>query len=441
MTDAREIRLLREQIATERAARHSRRELQRLSAASSAASTIDDVAHAILDGVQGVLGAHISTIALPDVDAVRFVHVAATPDTIKERWRTAAPDTAIPLTRALEPGATWIELPTPGHFAEWPLLEAEAPEASIESYYVVPLRARVGTRPIAALGIGFPTPTELQPFDRAVLAEVCELAADAIERAQELQRTREVATAMQDSLLPARLPSVDGLWLRKLYEPSADHADVGGDWYDAVRLDDGAVALVIGDVAGHDVRSAAEMGKIRHVLASQLIVQGAPAVALTNTDRYFSSIGDSTYATALAVVVRADRCGGVIASAAHPPPLIVTDGGVAAIAVEPGPPLGSGLGGYRSTGFELAPGDAVVAYTDGVVERKGATIDESVSALASRISTSGARQPADLLRALRAHLEDPDRSDDAAALVAVRPLSEAAGVLTDPIEVTAEPVE
>ncbi len=433
--DASEIEQLREQVTRERAARISRRELQRLAAASSAASTIDDVLAAILGGVHDVLGAHIATVAIPDGDHVRFVHVADTPVEIRDRWRTAPTDADVPLVRALQAGATWIELPDRSRFAEWPLLAEAAEGADVGAYYVVPLRARAGSHPIAALGIGFRVSTELEPFDRAVLAEVCELASDAIGRAKELHRMREIAEALQGALLPARLPVVEGLWIRKMYEPCVDLVDVGGDWYDVVPLADGAVALVVGDVAGHDVRSAAEMGKVRHVLGSQLMDHGDPAVALTNTDRYFCSIGDPTYATAVAVVIDAERERGVLASAGHLPPLHVSDGGVSVLTVDPGPPLGSGLGGYRTLEFSLDSGDAIIGYTDGVVERKGLSIDESVSSLAACVSSSGARQPADLLRSLRSHLDHPERSDDAAVLLAVRARSEAAGVFADPIDV------
>ena len=410
-------------VERERAARETRRELQRLVAASVAATTIDEVVTTIVRGSSDVLGSHISTVALPEPDdRVRFVHLDTAPAGLRTDWALATRATEVPLVRALDPDATWIELLDRTQIDEWPILAAEADRAELGSYVCVPLRAR-GTRvPIASLGFGFRTPTALDALDRALIAELSEVASDALERVGQLQHARSVAETLQHALLPRRLPKVDGLALRSIYQPGADQTDVGGDWYDVVRLADGGVGLVVGDVAGHDMASAAEMGRIRHVLASHLVEHGDPARALTIADRYFAAVDESTFATALVVTLDADRSEMCLAAAGHLPPIVVgaRGGSAGPLDLEPGPPIGSGLGGHGSIDALLDPGATVVAFTDGVVERRDRPIDACVAELAAALAAVDDPDPTTLLRVVREHLDSPDRGDDAAALIATR---------------------
>lgn len=414
-------------VERERSARETRRELQRLVAASVAATTVDEVVTTIVRGASEVLGSHITTVALPEPDdRVRFVHLDDAPAGLRADWALATRETEVPLVRALDAGATWIELLDREQIADWPMLAAEADRADLGSYVCVPLRSSSTRAPIAALGIGFRTPTALDALDRALIGELSEVASDALERVGQLQHARSVAETLQLALLPRRLPKVDGLALRSIYQPSADQTDVGGDWYDVVRLAGGGVGLVVGDVAGHDMASAAEMGRIRHVLASHLVEHGDPAHALTVADRYFAAVDESTFATALVATLDAKRSGMCIASGGHLPPLVVegaasgNDRGVRRVDVDPGPPIGSGLGGHRMSEADLAPGATVIAFTDGVVERRDRPIDACIDELIAALATATDREPATLLRVLRDHIDSPDRGDDAAALLATR---------------------
>jgi serine phosphatase RsbU (regulator of sigma subunit) len=411
----------------ERTARVARRELQRLAAASVAAGTVDEVLQTIVRGASGVLGSHITSVAMPTDDGqVRIVHLDGAPVDLVARWGMVDRQAGIPLVRALDEGTTWIELLDRHQIAEWPAVVADAARAEIGSYVAVPLRARSSRVPIAALGFGFRTETALDSLDRALIAELSELASDALERVAELQYHRSVAETLQHALLPRRLPVVDGLTLRALYEPCAGGTQVGGDWYDVVRIHDGSIGLVVGDVAGHDVTSAAEMGRIRHVLASHLFEHGDPAVALTLADRYFETLADGTFATAVVMVLDPSRTHLQIASAGHLPPLMIDRDVVTRVPVEPGPPIGSGLGDHRCTATVLRAGASVLAFTDGVIERRDRTIDACLDELARELTTLAERSepaergPSAIVRVVREHLGSPDRTDDAAVLLATR---------------------
>lgn len=406
-------------VERERAAREARRDLQRLASASVAAATIDQLLSTIVRGAADVLGSHMTSVVIPtEGDRVRFVHVAGIPEDLVADWSTATRDTPVPLVQALDHDATWIELADRDAMADWPLLLAEADRADINSYLAVPLRSRASREPIAALGIGFRTEIRFDSLDRALVAELSELAADALERAAQLEHARMVAEALQHALLPRRLPSVSGLMLRSLYQPSADLTEVGGDWYDVVRLHDGSVALVVGDVAGHDISSAAEMGRIRHVLASHLVEHVDPSTALTLTDQYFAMIDDGAFATAVVMVLDPERTSMALASAGHLPPFRIRPDSVERLVIPPGPPIGSGLGGYTCGEEDVHLGDTLVAFTDGVVERRDRPIDDCLDELAALLDRCTDRTPASLVRALREHLDSPDRTDDAAVLLA-----------------------
>lgn len=412
-----QIAQLRRLIEREHAARQGRRELQRLAVE---ATTVDGVVRAIVNGASAILGAHITSVALLDGDHVRLVHGTSTSPGLGTDTETVPLTAELPLVRALDDDATWIELCHPDQVGSWPELVAERERTGVVAYIAIPMRSRSSSTPIASLGFAFVEPIILDHLDRELLDELIRLASDTLVRAANLQDSRHVAETLQHALLPNRLPTVDGLTLRSLYEPSHELTDVGGDWYDVVPFPDGRVGLVVGDAAGHDVTSAAEMGRVRHVLASHLLQLGDPAAALTSTDAYFNSIDVSMFATAVVIVIDDARDHLTVASAGHLPPLIVNLDGVSAVEVVPGPPIGSGMGGYGHTSTTLAPGAAVVAFTDGVVERRGRSLDEAVGELAAKLSTSSDPSPAAIVGLMRDHLETPDRSDDAAVVIAVR---------------------
>jgi serine phosphatase RsbU (regulator of sigma subunit) len=197
---------------------------------------------------------------------------------------------------------------------------------------------------------------------------------------------------------------------------------VGGDWYDAFALPDGGTMLVIGDVAGHDVAAAATMAEARGVLRGiAQTLESAPAAVLTALDRALERLGDHTLITAVVVTVHPDPDGARLcwSSAGHPPPLLLTDGGVQRL--DDGPDVLLGVGGTTERHDQdllLRPGDALLLYTDGLVERRGMPLDEGIDWLAGRLAAFGGRPLAELADALLA--ETTAGRDDDVAVLAVR---------------------
>lgn len=410
---------LRVQLDRERSARLARRELQRLATGSVAARDVDEVAYLVMGACSHLLDTGPSSLAFRDGDGIRLVHTADVPVEVAARWSTVPADTPLPVVRALDHDATWNELSDLDDLDRWPAFAAEARRMGLSAHLAIPLRPDPTDAPVAALGLGFRRAEPLRPADRQVLGELVAIAAEAISRAAELQHAQRVSAEFQAASLDDDLPRVDDLTIRTLYAAGDDASHVGGDWFDVVTRPDGSVALVIGDVSGHDVSSAARVSGVRHVLSSQLLERSRAADALAATDRYLHHRG-GTYATAAVVVLDAGRARGHVALAGHPPPLRVAAHGVTAYAAAPGPPLGSGLGGYRDAPVRLDPGDAVVAFTDGLVERRDRPIDHGITDLAATLGAVADRRPATLLRVLRRHLADVGPDDDAAVLLTVR---------------------
>ncbi len=225
------------------------------------------------------------------------------------------------------------------------------------------------------------------------------------------------ASALQRSLLPPRIPDLDGFEFGRLYNSAADHSRVGGDWYDIVKIDGATTAFVVGDVAGHDIRSAALMGQLRHVLASQLRDRRRPAGALAATDRYFADLDEKVMATAVVIVVDQSTQTAHVALAGHPPPVHLSSDGATLLRPTPGSPIGFGYGGYVEMAKPLLPGDTLIAYTDGVVENRTGNLSELIDSFVDALGSAG-----QTVQELVAFLDQHSRRggeclDDVAALV------------------------
>lgn len=232
----------------------------------------------------------------------------------------------------------------------------------------------------------------------------------------------ETAETLQRHLLGSP-PAVPALRSAARYVPAGRHAQVGGDWYDAFDRPDGRSVLVIGDVAGHDARAAATMAEARGMLrAIALSGPGSPAAVLTALDRVMDDLGGSTLVTVVVATVDDDRGAVTLrwSNAGHPAPVVVrSDGTAELLARSPQLLLGVDPACVR-TDHELAlrPGDTVVFYTDGLVERRGADLDEGTDWLVGRLRERG-REPLDEL--CDGLLDDlGGRADDDVALLAVR---------------------
>ena len=262
-------------------------------------------------------------------------------------------------------------------------------EKGIQSLLGIPLI--VEGQLIGVLHVGSLVPRTFGLGDLAVLQAAAARAAPGIERARllsELEHEHQVAMVLQRSLLPKRLSDVIGVTTAARYLPAAD--EVGGDWYDVFELARGRLGVAIGDVVGHGVGAAALMGQLRTALHAYALQDYGPARTMELVDRYVQSMPDYAMATAAYAVLEPDTGEVQIASAGHLPPLIVSAEGGRVVDVTPSAPLGAfSYGRVHEQELLLAPGETLVFYTDGLVERPGTPLTESIDELLAVVQGAG----------------------------------------------------
>jgi hypothetical protein len=236
--------------------------------------------------------------------------------------------------------------------------------------------------------------------DLRLLERVGERAALAIGHAQLRERERAVAETLQSSLLPDRLPALESIGLCARYRSRSRGVHVGGDFYDAVLLDDGRLAVAIGDVAGKGLEAASTMGRLRNTLRVYAVEGVGPAETLARLDRLV--VEEDAMATALLAVIEPGTGRMVYANAGHPPPLRLPEGAEPSWLVGGlSPPLGTQWGERGEAEAVLTPGERLLFYTDGIVERREERIDIGLE----RLRAESATQPAEAgLEALCDHL-------------------------------------
>jgi serine phosphatase RsbU (regulator of sigma subunit)/anti-sigma regulatory factor (Ser/Thr protein kinase) len=236
--------------------------------------------------------------------------------------------------------------------------------------------------------------------------------------AADVEQGTRIAEAFQRSLLPERLPEIAGLASSARYLAGPTDAHVGGDWYDLIELRHGLAGIAIGDVVGSGLDAAARMARLQNALRVYAVDGLRPSVALERMNGFAREAAGGSMATVLYGVVDPEHRRMRMASAGHPPPLIIGPEGDAWFAEGlAGCPLGvTRFPVYEDSTIALEPGATVILYTDGLIERPGVSLDEGLDWLrgvASGLSGDLADLGATLLRA---SLDEASQADDVAVL-------------------------
>jgi serine phosphatase RsbU (regulator of sigma subunit) len=241
------------------------------------------------------------------------------------------------------------------------------------------------------------------------------------ENDQLYKEQRTVAQTLQHSLLPDVLPSVEGLEIATRYVAGVEGIDVGGDWYDVMHLDDHRIAFVVGDVSGRGLRAATTMAELRYAVRAYAMQGDAPDTILAKVSRLIDVGRDGHFATAVCGVLDLETRVLTIANAGHPEPLLVADDSVGGkqarfVATQIGPPLGVRKGGsYVESTLTIPMNGTLLAYTDGLVERRGETLDIGLERLRkAALDPSGSID--DMLTTVLAQAIPSGSADDTAIL-------------------------
>lgn len=291
-------------------------------------------------------------------------------------------------------------------------------ELQLRSAIVAPLVARGRTLGAITL-IRAETERRYGPADLAVVEDLGRRAGQAVDNALLYSQARDVAVQLSRAVLPENLDGIAGWQIATHYRPGGE-AQVGGDFYDAVPLRDGRLAVVIGDVMGHGIDAAAAMAQLRAAVRAYLSVDPSPASVVTKLDLMFATLGLTRLVTLVYGVIDPVERRLVLVNAGHHPPVLVAATGTTRLAASvPQRPLGAGGEARLPTVWQLHPGEVVLLYTDGLVERRDEQVDEGTRRLLGKAGLLARGPLAEDLPHL-VELVGPDRGDDDVTALAVR---------------------
>ncbi|WP_405670238.1 SpoIIE family protein phosphatase [Streptomyces sp. NBC_01530] len=413
----------REQAAQDAARREQTNVVQLTTAALAHARTVQDVIDVVKD-THGLthLGATSLVMGLVEAGRIRLIAEGPAGSFVPGTLVTRI-DEPYPMSEAVRT-LTPCFIESPEEFAaRYPLLWPHITGLKITAAAYLPLI--VQARPIGAMGLLYSDRRGFSTEDRNVLLALGSSIAQSLQRATFYEQEKDLATGLQQAMLPRTIPSVRGADVAVRYRAgtaagSLDR-DIGGDWYDLIPLPGGRVGAVIGDVQGHDTHAAAVMGQLRIVLRAYAAEGHTPATVMARASVFLNELDTDRFATCL--YAEADLSTGVVqvVRAGHIDPLIrSTDGSCRRVAVPGGLPLGLsaefGSLEYPVGTLELDPGDTLLLCTDGLVEQPGADLDEGVQVLTALIA-SGPQDVRDLADCLIEVAEERGGDDDVALLL------------------------
>jgi PAS domain S-box-containing protein len=310
--------------------------------------------------------------------------------------------------------------------APTPASGAFASDIGLRSLITLPLRSRKQVQGVLSFAVSISG----RSYDEADLALASEIAGRfsvALDNAHAYESQRLVALTLQRSMLPQQLPSIEGLDAESVYLPGGGDTEVGGDWFDLIPLSTGRTGIVIGDVMGRGVHAAAVMGQLRAATRAFAVLDLAPATVLHHLDELVVALDSVQLVTCVYGVF--DPASGklTMANAGHLPPLVIRDGVAERMDLDSGTLLGLGDSRFSQRDVALGPGDALVLYTDGLVESRGSDLDVGIERLRLAL-TADAPVGGTCTAALRTLLEDGgEEYDDDVAMLVLRATGHAAG--------------
>ena len=396
----------------ERAAR-----LLRVTAALARTRTPEDVAAVVIfEGVEA-LGASGGSLVVPagDGEHVAVPGAVGYENVLVDALREERLDAPLPAATALRTGtAVWLES-REERDREFPALRGF--ESATISMCAVPLVA--ADRVLGALRFSFSVRKIFDDDERAFVQALAAQTAQTLQRTESYQTERDAALKLQRALLPDEVPEIDGWTIATFYRPAGDQ-EAGGDFYDVVQFRDGSFAAIVGDVMGRGLEAAASMAQIRATIRAYAVEDADPVSVFERVDDFFRALALPQLVTALYLLVDPIKGMVTICSAGHLAPLVVDDKGTRLLPTVIGPPFGLADTSRAALSLRLRSGAAIVAITDGLVERRGEDIDDGIERVVEAASGLPGDDAAALLRRITAIPAVQTADEDDVTVLVVR---------------------
>ncbi|WP_269858572.1 SpoIIE family protein phosphatase [Streptomyces sp. RPT161] len=375
-----------------------------------------DVVDLVADQIVPSFGARAVAVLIAEGDRLLVAGHRGYPPGLIDAFDSTPLTAATPGVHALVSGA-------PAFFESREELERMYPvrpqmRDTMSAWAYLPLVA--SGRLVGTCVLAFDQPHHFTVHERAVLTSLSGLIAQAMDRARMYDAKLELAHGLQESLLPHALPLLPGLETAARYLPGTEGMDIGGDFYDILRIDRGTAGAVIGDVQGHNVAAAALMGQIRTAVRAYATAGADPGSVLSQTNRLMNDLDTNLLASCIYLRVHLSGRYALLASAGHPRPLLRTpDGEVRVPEVAGGIVLGAeAVTSYPLTRIPMPVGTVLALYTDGLIEAPGVDLDDALHALGGKLARFDDGPLDALADALTRNAEQArHRTDDIAVLL------------------------
>ncbi len=397
--------------------------LHRVAAALAKAVTVPDALNVILgegivasEAVAGVVG-----LVAEDGETIEIVASRGYPEPTIRAWRSFSVNRRLPLSDVVRTGRAFFCESQAERDARWPTF---AGVGASNAFVALPLAVRGTVRGAVALSFG--GERSFSPEEQELLLTIARQCAQALERARLYEHEHAIAVAVQRSLLPRDVAVSDEVAVAVRYLPASPGLEIGGDWYDVMRLGPRELMIAIGDVVGHGLHAAATMGQLRNATRAYALESSSPAEIVSRLNAFVSRFPDGEFSTLF--VGRLDLEQRVLeyTNAGHPPPLLRRpDGETAWLEDARTFPIGVETGSeFLSATVELEPGTLLFMYTDGLVERRTRSLEEGLATLRAVIEES-ADDPEQLLEeVIEGVVDDGAEHADDIAMVTFRFLPE-----------------
>jgi serine phosphatase RsbU (regulator of sigma subunit) len=400
-------------------AAHEATALAHLAAQLAATATVSDVLDIIVESAPIPVHASATSIGLVDREGgvLRTHHGPQVSDEVRRRVTDPSLDAEMAFTEAARTGALVLLEDHDAFAARYPESASRTSSLGYGARAALPIRGS-GGEVVGSIVHAWEGPRQFHQALVSTLLTIADMAGQALERTGLSEAEHRLVTTLQDSLL-VPLPEAPHLDIAACYQPATHHVGMGGDWYEGIALDEHRYALIVGDVAGHGITAVGDMAQLRAVLGA-LVRLGTPlAEVFAQTTTLMQAAAHTSTASALLVVIDTGAATVSYATAGHPPPMVRPPSGPSQV-LDSGrqPILGVPVEEGTASMVAFPPGSVLIAYTDGLIERRGESMDVSLDRLRGFLdAASDTRAEALADELLRANLSGTEPDDDVALVV------------------------